>query len=76
MNVNIHPVHFKCDHKLIELVNEKIKKIEKFSDKITNVDVYLVLENTSSDHVNNKLVEILFNDSINNATDILYGWSN
>jgi ribosomal subunit interface protein len=61
MNLNIHPVHFTIDSKLTDLVKEKIKKIEKFNDGITNVDVYLVLENTSSDHVKNKIVEIKVN---------------
>lgn len=60
MNLNIHPVHFTADSKLIDLIKEKIKKIEKFNDGITNVDVYLVLENTS-DHVKNKVVEIKIN---------------
>lgn len=60
MNLNIHPVHFTVDEKLTDLVKDKIKKIEKFNDDVTSVDVYLVLENTS-DHIKNKIVEIKVN---------------
>lgn len=60
MNLNIHSVHFTADSKLIDLVKDKIKKIERFNDGVTAVDIYLVLENTT-DHIKNKIVEIKVN---------------
>lgn len=54
---NIHVIHFSVDSKLIDLVKDKSKKIYHFNDMITDVDVYLKLENTQ-DHIKDKVVEI------------------
>jgi len=45
MNVNIQTVHFEPDSKLINYVEKKITKLTQFHDRITNVDVYLKLDN-------------------------------
>jgi putative sigma-54 modulation protein len=62
MNLNVHPVHFTADQKLIDLVKEKIQKLEQFHDKINRVDVYLKLENVS-EQIKDKVVEIKVNVS-------------
>ena len=60
MNLNVHPVHFTADSKLIQLVGEKTNKLQEINDKITDVDVYLKLENTS-ENIKDKVVEIKLN---------------
>lgn len=58
-NLNVHSVHFDADEKLIELIKEKVKKLENFNNTITSVDVYLKLE--GSQPVKDKVVEIKIN---------------
>jgi putative sigma-54 modulation protein len=45
MNANIQAVHFEADQKLVMHVKEKLKKLSQFHDRITQVDVYLKLDN-------------------------------
>ena len=45
MNVNIQSVHFTADSKLIEYVNRKLEKLNTFSDRIIQVQVFLKLDN-------------------------------
>ena len=45
MNVNINSVHFDADGKLINQIENKISKLDHFHGKITNVNVYLKLDN-------------------------------
>lgn len=59
MNLNVHPVHFNADEKLIKLVKEKVEKLNIFNDTITSVDVYLKLD--GSQVVKDKIVEIKVN---------------
>jgi putative sigma-54 modulation protein len=47
MKVNVHAVNFNIDKKLVDFIEEKSHKLEKFYDKIISVDAYLKLENTS-----------------------------
>jgi len=56
MNIKIAALHFKADKKLEELINEKISKLEKFSDQIINAEVTLKVENT--DKPINKIVDV------------------
>jgi putative sigma-54 modulation protein len=56
MKVNIHAVNFDIDKKLVEFVNEKVTKIEKYYDKIVYCDIFLKVENTSDKE--NKSVEM------------------
>ena len=58
MNVDIQSIHFDADQKLVDYVNKKAQRLTKFFDRITNVEVFLKLENTSSLNVKNKWVEI------------------
>lgn len=58
-NLNVHSVHFDADEKLIELIREKVKKLENFNNTITSIDVYLKLE--GSQPVKDKVVEIKIN---------------
>ena len=57
MNVNIQTVHFNADTKLIEHVNRKIRKLNSFHERITNIDVYLKLDNVVH-QIKDKIAEI------------------
>ena len=45
MNVQIQTVHFNADRKLIEYVNRKLEKLNGWSDRIIQVNVFLKLDN-------------------------------
>ena len=47
MNIEITARHFTASDKLKELINEKIRKIEKFNSGIINCQVILTKENNS-----------------------------
>ena len=55
MKVNVHAVNFNVDKKLVDFVEERIVKLEKFYDKIVSYDVFLKVEKTSDKE--NKVVE-------------------
>jgi putative sigma-54 modulation protein len=57
MNVNIQTVHFEADSKLLAYVEKKIAKLQQFHDRITNVDVYLKLDNVVH-NIKDKVAEI------------------
>ncbi len=57
MNVNIQAVHFEADNKLVAHVKEKIKKLSQFHDRITQVDVFLKLDNVVH-NIKDKIAEI------------------
>lgn len=57
MNVNIQTVHFDADSKLISHVEKKLSKLNQFHDRITNVDVYLKLDNIVH-NIKDKVAEI------------------
>jgi putative sigma-54 modulation protein len=59
MKVNLQAVNFNVDRKLVDFVQEKVDKLEKYYDKIVSSDVFLRLENTSDKE--NKTVEIKIN---------------
>ncbi len=59
MKVNLQAVNFNVDRKLVDFVQEKLDKLEKYYDKIVSSDVFLKLENTSDKE--NKTVEIKIN---------------
>ncbi len=56
MKVNVHTVNFNVDKKLVDFVEERIVKLEKFYDKIVSYDVFLKVEKTSDKE--NKMVEL------------------
>lgn len=56
MKVNIQSVNFSIDKKLVDFVEDRVGKLEKFYDKIITADAYLKVEQTSEKE--NKLVEL------------------
>ena len=57
MNVNIQTVHFDADSRLIEYVNQKLQKLNSFTDRIIRVNVFLKLDN-GMHAVKDKIAEI------------------
>jgi putative sigma-54 modulation protein len=57
MTVNIHSVHFDADVKLVEHVKEKLNKLTQFHDRITQIDVFLKLDNVVH-QIKDKIAEI------------------
>ncbi len=58
MNVKIHSIKFDADAKLLEFVQKKMNKMDKFFDRIIDGEVYLKLNNKG---VENKTAEIKVN---------------
>ena len=56
MKVNIHAVNFAVDKKLLDFIQDRVGKLEKFYDKVVTSDVFLKVEKTSEKE--NKIVEI------------------
>jgi putative sigma-54 modulation protein len=56
MKVNVNAVNFTVDGKLVDFVQERIGKLEKYYDKVVSSDVYLKVEKTSDKE--NKIVEV------------------
>lgn len=56
MKVNVHAVNFTVDGKLVDFVQERMSKLEKYYDKVVSSDVFLKLDNTSDKE--NKIVEL------------------
>ena len=56
MKVNVHAVNFTADRKLVDFVQDRMNKLEKYDDKIVSSDVFFKVENTSDKE--NKSVEI------------------
>lgn len=56
MKVNVHAVNFNVDKKLVDFIEVRMHKLEKFYDKIVASDVFLKVEQTSEKE--NKIVEI------------------
>lgn len=56
MKVNVHAVNFNVDKKLVDFVDVRITKLEKFYDKIVSSDVFMKVEQTSEKE--NKIVEV------------------
>ncbi len=56
MKVNVHAVNFNVDQKLVNFVQERMDKLEKYYDRIVSSDVFLKVEKTSDKE--NKIAEI------------------
>ena len=56
MKVNVHAVNFTVDGKLVDFVQERMSKLEKYYDKVVSSDVYLKVEKTSDKE--NKVIEM------------------
>jgi len=57
MNLKIDSIHFKADSKLLKYIEKKSSKIDKFYDKVIDLDVKLKLE--SNGQVRDKVVEFI-----------------
>ncbi len=55
MKVNVHAVNFNVDRKLVDFIDVRVNKLEKYFDKIVSTDVFLKVERTSEKE--NKIVE-------------------
>ncbi len=60
MNIDIQTVQFTADQKLVDFIEKKAKKLEQFFDRITSIEVYLKLDNKSS-QVKDKVVSVRAN---------------
>ena len=56
MKVNLNAVNFTTDRKLVDFIQERMDKLEKYYDKIVSSDVFLKVEKTSDKE--NKIVEV------------------
>lgn len=56
MDIKIHSIHFDADKKLIDFINNKVKKLIQFYDNIIGVEVFLRVEKDPG--TENKLAEI------------------
>jgi len=59
MKVNVHAVNFTVDKKLVDFVQERMDKLEKYYDRVVSSDVFLKVQKTSEKE--NKNVEIKIN---------------
>jgi putative sigma-54 modulation protein len=59
MKVSVHAVNFTVDKKLVDYVQERLDKLEKYYDKVIAADVFLKVENISKKE--NKIVEVKIN---------------
>ncbi|GEL09572.1 putative sigma-54 modulation protein [Flavobacterium glycines] len=59
MKVNVHAVNFNVDGKLVDFVQGRMNKLEKYYDRVVSSDVYLKVEKTSEKE--NKIVEVKIN---------------
>ena len=59
MKVNTQSVNFNVDQKLINFIQKKFDKLDKYYDKVINADVYLKLDNTAAKE--NKIFEVCLN---------------
>jgi putative sigma-54 modulation protein len=64
MDIQFQTPHFKADKKLLDLISQKLNKLEHFYDKIIDASVFLKIE--KSDDKENKVLEIKIN--VLNAT--------
>ena len=56
MDIKIHSIHFDADKKLIDFINNKVKKLIQFYDNIISAEVFLRVEKDQGSE--NKLAEI------------------
>jgi putative sigma-54 modulation protein len=59
MNVFVQSVNFNSDKKLIDFVEKRVESLEKFHDKIIDVEVFLKVQNKSDKE--NKITELKIN---------------
>lgn len=59
MKVDVHAVNFTVDRKLVDFIQERMDKLEKYYDRVVSADIFLKVERTSDKE--NKAVEIKIN---------------
>lgn len=59
MKVNTQSVNFNADIKLINFIQKKLNKLDKYYDKVIDADVYLKLDNNNQKE--NKIFEVRLN---------------
>ena len=59
MKVDVHAVNFTVDKKLVDFVQERMDKLEKYYDRVVSSDIFMKVEKTSEKE--NKIVEIKIN---------------
>jgi putative sigma-54 modulation protein len=59
MKVNVNAVNFSADRKLVDYVQIRLNKLDKFYDKVVSTEVFFKVENTSDKE--NKIVEVKVN---------------
>lgn len=60
MKLNIQSVHFVADQKLLDFIQKKLDKLDTFSDRIVDGEVFLRLDKGDGKH-ENKIVEVKVN---------------
>ncbi len=63
MNIQIHSVRFDADKKLLDFVDQKVKKLGRYYDQIIGVDVFLRL--AKSENTENKVAEVKLDIPVN-----------
>ncbi len=58
MNVKMHSIKFDADSKLLDVVQKKMNKLDRFFDRIVDGEVFMRLNNEG---IKNKTVEIKLN---------------
>lgn len=66
MKVNVHAVNFTVDRKLVDFVQVRMDKLEKYYDKVVSSDVFMKVEKTSDKE--NKIVEVKINSFLKSFT--------
>jgi putative sigma-54 modulation protein len=56
MQIQVHSIHFDADRKLLDFIDQRLKKLARFHDNIISGEVFLKVDN--SDDRQNKIVEI------------------
>ena len=59
MKLQMHSIRFDADQKLINFIQRKTDKLERFYDRIINGEVYLKLD--KDENMENKIIEIKVN---------------
>ena len=59
MKLQMHSIRFDADQKLIDFIQEKANKLDKFYDRIIDGEVYMRLDN--DDQNENKIIELKLN---------------
>ena len=59
MEIQMHSIHFKADQKLLDFIQDRLDKLEHFSQRIVNAEVFLRLDKDKDKE--NKISEIKLN---------------